>query len=176
MRKASLRPLIWKVRVSTQEKGPWTASDCEVQERKPQVRSSSIMLDPCGGTNLSRQAADSTPCSSCSGHWPILFPQKPVPHHCYFINPSVAISVTFFSTLSCFSFHVFVPLTRVQTTHFSNIILWHLPLLGLSGISITRLDLNWKRTSACNMEEHICGIPLNLSGEKILREGRTGPN
>lgn len=101
-----------------------TPSGCEVQEQKPQVRSSSIILEPCGGTSLSLQAADSTPCSSCSGHSGQFCFHRNLFHITVTLSTPQLPSQSLFSPLSCFSFHVLVPLTRVQTTHhFSNIIL-----------------------------------------------------
>lgn len=86
-------------------------------------------------------------------------------------------SATSVSTLLHFSSHTLRPLGRPQITHhFSTIILWHLPLLFLSGVSITfghQLEKIW---CVQHRRAQTCGIALNLSGEKVLLEGRTGPN
>lgn len=87
------------------------------------------------------------------------------------------ISATFVSMLSCFSFHAVRPLNKIQTTHhFSSIILWHLPWLCLSGVSITfghQLEKNW---CVQHGRAQTCGTALNPSGEKVWLGGRTGPN
>lgn len=86
------------------------------------------------------------------------------------------ISATFVSMLSCFSFHAVRPLNKVQITYHFSSILWHLPLLCLSGVSITfghQLEKNW---CVQHGRAQTCGTALNLSREKVWLEGRTGPN
>lgn len=85
-------------------------------------------------------------------------------------------SATFVSMLSCFSLHAVRTLNKTQTTHFSSIILQHLPLLCLSGVSITfghQLEKNWCMQQG---RAQTRGTTLNLSGEKEWLEARTGSN
>lgn len=87
------------------------------------------------------------------------------------------ISASFVSVLSCFSFHAVKPLNKVQIAHhFSRITLWHLPLLCLSGVSITHGHQLGKSWCMQHGRAQTCGTVLNLSGEKVWLEGRTGPN